>query len=314
MGQPQSLTKKARTVPAAITQLCTTIEATRAVAWPHFSGSRIRGAFGRALRQAACITGQPQCGGCAVRTQCAYGVVFDPAAPTQPLHPSFQNGLPAYLIQVPALGARRLRAGDTARFSMQLLANAQPHQRLVAHVLRDAVNQHLFQPGDRTVQNIECRELPMPPLATEAAGPALNSIQLQWLTPMRLQHQGKPLFRPLDLSATALTNAAWRRYLQWCQLSGQTPNAAQAPLDAARHCTLDTQAMQWHDISRYSNTQQQHLPLGGLLGHAVLSGPDHALQTLLPLLRLGEQLHLGKETAFGLGQYQMRPIATELGL
>jgi hypothetical protein len=296
---------------AVITQLTATLTATRLLAWPHFAGSRIRGAFGRALRQAACITGQPQCGGCVVRTQCAYGAVFDPGPPVQPLHPSFQNGLPAYLIQVPALGARQLRAGDTVRFTVQLLAHAQPHQRLVAHVLRDAVEQHLFKPGDCSVQNIECRELPMSALATHAAGPALNSIELQWQTPMRLQHQGKPLFRPFDLSATALTNAAWRRYLQWCQLSSQTPTASQAPLDAARQCTLDTQGMQWHDISRYSNTQQQHLPLGGLLGQAVLTGPDQALQTLLPLLRLGEQLHLGKETVFGLGQYQMRLIATE---
>ncbi len=314
MGEPQSLTGKASTVPTAVTQLCATLEATRAVAWPHFAGGRIRGAFGRALRQAACITGKPECGGCAVRTQCAYGAVFDPAAPAQPLHPSFQNGLPAYVIQPPPLGARQLRAGDTVRFTVQLLANAQPHQSLVAHVLRDAVNQHLFKPGDCAVQTIECRELPIPALATEPAGPALNGIQLTWLTPMRLQHQGKPLFRPLDLSAAALTSATWRRYLQWCQLSGQTPSAAQAPLDAARHCTLDTQGMQWHDISRYSNTQQQHLPLGGLLGQAVLTGPDHALQTLLPLLRLGEQLHIGKETVFGLGQYHLRPTATDSGL
>ncbi|MEX1167867.1 MAG: CRISPR system precrRNA processing endoribonuclease RAMP protein Cas6 [Hydrogenophaga sp.] len=309
MGEPQSPSLKANAMQTLVTQLCVTVEATRTLAWPHFAGSRIRGAFGRALRQAACITGQPQCDGCAVRAQCAYGVVFDPAAPAQALHPSFQNGLPAYLIQVPPLGARQLRPGDTVCFSVQLLAGDQSQHRLVEHVMPDAVNHHLFKPGDCTLQAIECRQLPAVSMAIDAdAVPTLRNIQLHWLTPMRLQHLGKPLFRPRDLSAAALIGAAWRRYLQWCQLTRQTPNPPQPPLDAARQCTLDTQAMHWHDISRYSNTQQKHLPLGGLLGHAVLTGPDSALKTLLPLLRLGEQLHIGKETVFGLGRYHIHPL------
>jgi hypothetical protein len=292
-----------------LTDFHITLQAQRPIAWPHFAGSRIRGAWGRALRQAACITGKPTCEGCAVRTQCAYGVVFDPAIPAQPLHPSFQNGIPAYLIQVSALGARQLQPGEAIGFTLRLLAGTESHHNLVEHVLRDTVNQHLFKPGDCALQAIERQNLPVAEAAPETEGPKLSSVHLQWLTPMRLQHQGKPLFRPQDLNAATLTSAVWRRYLQWCQLAHQTPSATQAPLDAARHCTLDTRGLQWHDISRYSNTQQKHLPLGGLLGRSVLTGPSSALKTLLPLLRLGEQLHIGKETVFGLGQYQLQPIA-----
>lgn len=297
-----------------LTDFHVTLQAQRPLLWPHFAGSRIRGAWGRALRQAACITNQPACNGCAVRSHCAYGALFDPGAPAQPLHPSFQNGIAAYLIQVPPLGARPLQPGDTTGFTLRLLAGAQPHHNLVEHALRDAVNQHLFKPGDCALQTIERHHLPLVDTTLhttpETDPTTLSAIHIQWLTPLRLQHQGKPLFRPQDLSATTLASAAWRRYLQWCQLTRQAPAATQPPLHAAaQQCTLNTQALQWHDISRYSNTQQKHLPLGGLLGATLLTGPEHALQTLLPALRLGEQLHMGKETVFGLGQYRVQPIA-----
>ncbi len=297
-----------------LTDFHITLQAQRPLPWPHFAGSRIRGAWGRALRQAACITRQPSCEGCALRSACAYGALFDPGAPAQPLHPSFQNGIPAYLVQVPPLGAHQLQPGDEIGFTLRLLAGAQSHHQLVEQVLRDTVNQHLFKPGDCTLKTIERHSLPVANTRadttpdTDHATP--SAIHIQWLTPLRLQHQGKPLFRPQDLSATALASATWRRYLQWCQLTRQAPAATQAPLHAAaQQCTVDTQALQWHDISRYSNTQQKHLPLGGLLGATLLTGPDDALKTLLPTLRLGEQLHIGKETVFGLGQYRVQPIA-----
>ena len=308
-----------------LTDFRVTLQAQRPLAWPHFAGSRIRGAWGRALRQAACITGQPGCGGCPVRSHCAYGAVFDSAAPAQPLHPSFQNGIPAYLVQVPPLGARQLHPGDEIGFTLRLLAGTPTQHSLVEHTLRETVNQHLFDPGDCALKAIERHRLPLadamlnaapdatidtaPKTTAQADHTTLSAIHIQWLTPLRLQHQGKPLFKPQDLNSTTLANALWRRQLQWHQLIHQTPPASQTPLQAAQQCTLNTQALQWHDISRYSNTQQKHLPLGGLLGSTLLTGPERALAALLPALRLGEQLHIGKETVFGLGQYQVQPIA-----
>jgi hypothetical protein len=120
MGQTQGLIpqKKPSTSPPmhSITRITTTLQATQTVAWPHFAGSTLRGAFGRALRRAACITGQNQCTACPLRNSCAYGVVFDPAAPAQPLHPSFRDGLPRYVVQPAALGACQLHPGQTQSF------------------------------------------------------------------------------------------------------------------------------------------------------------------------------------------------------
>ncbi len=278
-----------------------TLKALRPLHWPHFAGGRVRGAFGRALRQAACITLAADCRGCPLRNTCAYGQVFDPAAPTQALHPSFRDGIAAYVIQPPALGAHTMQPGDKCEFLLRLLPPATAHQSLLKLTLKAAVETHLFSPGDCALESLEIQSIS---LAEQA--PASQRIALQWHTPLRLQQQGKPLNEGRQLDALVLVRAVLRRQLQWNQLSGQAAQPAEPFLQAATQCVLDARQLQWHEISRYSNTQSQKLPLDGLIGSAVLTGPAGALQTLQPLLQLGELLHIGKATVFGLGHYQMR--------
>jgi CRISPR/Cas system endoribonuclease Cas6 (RAMP superfamily) len=56
----------------------------------------------------------------------------------------------------------------------------------------------------------------------------------------------------------------------------------------------------WCQWDRYSNRQQQKMTMGGVLGHLTLTGE---LAPFLPLLHLGQWLHVGNKTTFGMGQY-----------
>ena len=300
----------------SITRITTTLKATQTVAWPHFSGSTLRGAFGRALRRAACITGQEKCTGCPLRNSCAYGVVFDPAAPAQPLHPSFRDGLPRYLVQPPPLGACQLAIGQTQSFDLLLLPGTQAHHGLIEHTLRSAVEKELFAPGLFKLSDTQTSQTDVLSAATETpAQPnqANTHITLRWLTPLRLQHQGKPVFKPQQLDASGLVRALLRRQMQWQQITDQKRDAATSSqpdlMDQAQACTLGTRNLQWHDIQRHSGTQNQKLPLGGLIGSATLSGPSVALHRMLPLLQMGEQLQIGKETVMGLGRYRLSALS-----
>jgi hypothetical protein len=260
-------------------------------------------------------------------------VVFDPAAPAQPLHPSFRDGLPRYVVQPPALGACQLHVGQTQSFDLLLLPGTQAHHGLIEHTLRNAVEKELFSPGLFKLLHTQISQVPPPRLAAAAttsdsaatephtppqlARQANSQITLHWQTPLRLQHKGKPIFKPQGLDAPTLVRALLRRQLQWCQTSGQSAPDTKAHLEAAHACKTDTRVMAWHDLQRFSSTQNEKLPLGGLVGNTTLMGPDNALKTLLPLLQLGEQLHIGKETVMGLGRYQLSvdentpPQATE---
>ncbi|MEF8709297.1 MAG: hypothetical protein V5B38_10650 [Candidatus Accumulibacter propinquus] len=47
---------------------------------PDYAGSMLRGAFGHALRQLACMTRQKECAGCPLIASCPYPAIFAPPA------------------------------------------------------------------------------------------------------------------------------------------------------------------------------------------------------------------------------------------
>jgi hypothetical protein len=60
--------------------------------------------------------------------------------------------------------------------------------------------------------------------------------------------------------------------------------------------------LRWVDWERYSACQDGRMKLGGFVGTATFEGE---LDVFMPLLRLGEVVHVGKGTAFGLGKYRL---------
>jgi CRISPR/Cas system endoribonuclease Cas6 (RAMP superfamily) len=48
------------------------------------------------------------------------------------------------------------------------------------------------------------------------------------------------------------------------------------------------------------------MKMGGLVGSVTVEG---AIEEFMPLLHLGEAVHVGKGTVFGLGKYVISPLA-----
>ena len=60
--------------------------------------------------------------------------------------------------------------------------------------------------------------------------------------------------------------------------------------------------IKWFDWKRYSTRQEEWMSLGGVVGAVSYEG---ALTEFMQLLRLGEYIHVGKGTSFGLGKYEI---------
>ncbi|OHB43336.1 MAG: hypothetical protein A2Y11_05340, partial [Planctomycetes bacterium GWC2_39_26] len=58
----------------------------------------------------------------------------------------------------------------------------------------------------------------------------------------------------------------------------------------------------WFDWKRYSTRQEEWMSLGGVTGTVSYEGD---LTEFIPLLKLGEYVHVGKGTSFGLGKYEI---------
>ncbi|TMA55202.1 MAG: CRISPR system precrRNA processing endoribonuclease RAMP protein Cas6, partial [Deltaproteobacteria bacterium] len=75
---------------------------------------------------------------------------------------------------------------------------------------------------------------------------------------------------------------------------------------AAEQIETATSDLRWYDWERYSARQDVRMKLGGFVGRVTYRGD---LQPFLPLLRLGEVVHVGKGTSFGLGKYVLEAAA-----
>ncbi len=59
----------------------------------------------------------------------------------------------------------------------------------------------------------------------------------------------------------------------------------------------------WRDLPRYSGRQKQWMKFGGLLGSVSWQGKAEDFQPFLPYLAIGEWIHVGGKSSFGLGKY-----------
>ncbi|MFZ3046220.1 MAG: CRISPR system precrRNA processing endoribonuclease RAMP protein Cas6 [Desulfatirhabdiaceae bacterium] len=66
-----------------------------------------------------------------------------------------------------------------------------------------------------------------------------------------------------------------------------------AILDAAAKIKIEKSNLHWHDWERYSARQNSRMKFGGYLGDIVFSGN---LVPFLPYIKMGEFLHVGKQT------------------
>ena len=74
-------------------------------------------------------------------------------------------------------------------------------------------------------------------------------------------------------------------------------------ITAAEQVETVSSDLRWHDWERYSARQDTRMKLGGVVGRVTYQGN---FQPFLPLLQLGEIVHVGKGTSFGLGKYVIR--------
>jgi len=135
-----------------------------------------------------------------------------------------------------------------------------------------------------------------------------DPLQLELLTPLRIKQRGHYV-RPHQLDARALLGTLATRIERLGALYGSlhpTEGVKREVLHAAiDQVQVKPSALRWIDWTRYSSRQRTHMQLGGLLGTLQLSGPG--LAPLWPLIALGQWLHLGKNTSFGLGRYRLLP-------
>ena len=291
---------------------------------PAFAGPLLRSVFGQALRRGACVTGAPDCTGCPLLHGCAYPAVIEPPPRPTQFGTSIHQVPCPWVMEPPPPDLARLPAGQPLQWHQVLVGedvlNRLPavvqawdralldgfgHQRVRGRLVdlsclgADGSATTVRAPPGRSL-------LPHPNTMTLPAHPvaASDQVHLHIHTPLRLQHDGRPL-QPADLAPRKLAADLLRRCNLMLDLHlGIRPAPFDAAALVAHAATLtdDRSNLHWRDGARYSARQKQETPLGGVMGRWTLRGD---LAPLLPWLWLGQWLHLGKGTAMGLGAYTL---------
>jgi len=293
----------------------------QAIRLPDYAGSMLRGAFGHALRQLACMTRQKDCAGCPLIGSCPYPMIFAPPPPATHRLQKFSQIPPPYVIEPPAWGSRALVAGETLTFHQVLIGRALPELPLIILAWRRAFARgagagdgtadllrvvHCQPAGEQEIHRPEIGSIAEHPqripLHGEADVSPDSTVTLRFETPLRLQQNSRAL-PPERLPARTLLMALARRASLLAEFHAAGALVVDfAALGAACADIREEKRLTWLDWTRYSSRQQQKMRLGGVIGTWRLVGP---LAPFAPLLQLGEWLHVGKEATFGLGRYTL---------
>jgi hypothetical protein len=163
----------------------------------------------------------------------------------------------------------------------------------------NASNRRLLFEGNRLIAE------PLPQTIHADDFPLTGSrLALSFLSPTKLISDGLAL---QHLEFKPFARALLRRLSSLCLFHCQSPLEIdyRALVERARDVSTIHSDLRFITFSRYSARQGRQLPQCGLLGEVTFSGPH--LSSFMPLIALGEVLHVGKGTAFGMGQYSFHP-------
>ncbi|MDR4497171.1 MAG: CRISPR system precrRNA processing endoribonuclease RAMP protein Cas6 [Candidatus Scalindua sp.] len=308
-------------------KFCFTIRAEEDISLPAYKGAVLRGGFGYTFKKIVCIQrSKRECSECLLNKSCVYSYVFETAPPEDTKVLRLYRAVPHPFVIEPTLnGDRIIKQGDSIRFNLILIGRAVDYLPYFIFTFTELGKQGLGKNRSKfTLEKVEAMGIDGEgePIYTRDSEilknnyPLLdasqlnhmdrrgnnNNIEVEFLTPLRVKYEGKitdtiefhVLFRNLIRRISSLYYFHCGRELE-CDFREMIEEAKSIKTSSIR--------LHWFDWERYSTRQKQKMTLGGVLGNVQYEGN---LEPFLQLLKLGEYIHVGKGTSFGLGKYRIR--------
>jgi hypothetical protein len=185
---------------------------------------------------------------------------------------------------------RALDGGDRGRFTLEAVVHG-------GQEIYTAKEGRLYQPESLS-------DLMLPDLSGGYLNSAHTRLSVRMVTPLRLKSGNK--FQD-QLPFSSLIRATLRRISSLEATYGEgEPDLPYRELAAmAESVKIVDRDLSWQDWHRYSSRQKASMRLGGMVG--TIRYEDENLGVFMPLLHYVEQVHLGKQTTFGLGSIKVVP-------
>jgi len=298
----------------------------RGLSLPPYKGAVFRGGFGSVFRRVACALREYDCHGCRLREKCPYAYIFETSPPADAEALRNYASIPRpFIIEPPSTTKREFAPGEKMEFHLLLIGRAiefLPYFIVVFREMGEAGLGHGRRPFvleevtalglkreeqlyTRLTNTVRSVDLHYTGAEVVARHPSqADAIRVLFETPVNLKDGGKSAARP---DFHVFFRQAMRRISSLAYFHhGRPLEADYAGLaERSRQVELVENHTLAMNIERFSRRQGRRIPMGGLLGSVTYRGH---LEEFIPWLALGEEVHVGKNTVFGLGKYRMHAL------
>jgi len=288
---------------------------------PEYKGGTLRGAFGHVFKKIVCSARQPTCEKCILMGTCPYTYIFETPRPDDARMMRLYPQIPRpFVLEPPATKSREFQPGDKLEFGLVLIGKATSYLPYFIFTFEQlgeigigsdrakfqltGVTELLPAGEERAVYSTDERKVA--PAATFSPADLTKSrngddAALLLQTPLRLQVGGR-IARSLEFRPLVSTLLRRVSALSCFHCGHELDLDFRRLVESADSIQVREDRTTWHDWDRFSGRQKRRMNLGGLVGSVTFSGP---LDEYWPLLEIGEVVHAGKATPFGLGKFRM---------
>lgn len=277
-------------------------------------GSALHGVLGQALNQMHCTSVNHDCETCHNTGECTYIEAFKTPPPANYQHAAKYAEPPQpFIIRKDVFDKSVFLPGDSFSFELTLLGNS---IKLLPVYIEgfaqagktgmgkrrgtfDIVEVLANKKGDGKFTRAHGKNLLKPVTADhffEVPSP-VEKVELHFVTPLHIKEKGEPVVVP---SPGLLIGRLYERVslLNQFYCDGVI---ADAPKTDLSDWTFSSE-MATMPFARFSTRHNQKIPLWGSIGKLTWTGN---ITPLLPLLKMGQLVNVGKMAALGLGQYRL---------
>jgi len=285
--------------------------------FPDFKGGVFRSGFSSALKKISCLRKKESCETCSQKSKCVYSLLFEAKINNKEYRVLGFAEPPRPFVLEPSLDEKKVyQAGDNFEIYILIFGNSiqfLPYLVLTFTELgKKGVGQTKAKYDLLSVETIDGK--PIYDAHTQTFYnydstiklsfdniKEINEVKIKFLTPTRIKTIGEST---KDVTFQTIIKSLLRRFSGL--LLFYTDKKLECNFDEiineAGKISIKFSDLKWAEIEKYLMLQNTVVKLRGIVGEVVYEGE---LTKFYPLLKIGEYIHIGRNTTFGLGKYEI---------